>query len=52
MDPIRERVDAAVKKIAENGNFMIIFDLSLMQGVAYARPGDDLSSLVIKALGY
>lgn len=52
MDPIKERVDAAVKKIAENGNFMIIFDLSLMQGVAYARQGDDLSTLVIKALGY
>lgn len=52
LDPIKERVDAAVKKIAENGNFMIIFDLSMMQGVAYAKPGDDLSGYVIKALGY
>lgn len=52
MDPIKERVDAAIKKIAENGDFMIIFDTSAMQGVAYSRPGDDLSGVVIKALGY
>ncbi len=52
LNPLKERVDAAIKKIAENGNFMIIFDTSLMQGVAYAREGDDLSGLVIKALGY
>lgn len=52
LNPLKERVDAAIKKIAENGNFMIIFDASLMQGVAYAREGDDLSGLVIKALGY
>ena len=52
LNPLKERVDAAIKKIAENGNFMIIFDISLMQGVAYAKDGDDLSGLVIKALGY
>ena len=52
LDPIKERVDAAIKKIAENGNFMIIFDISIMQGVAYAKEGDDLSAYVIKALGY
>ncbi|MBO5699993.1 MAG: OmpH family outer membrane protein [Bacteroidales bacterium] len=52
LNPLKERVDAAIKKIAENGNFMIIFDTSLMQGVAYARESDDLSGLVIKALGY
>lgn len=52
LNPLKERVDAAIKKIAENGNFMIIFDISLMQGVAYAKDSDDLSGLVIKALGY
>ena len=52
LNPLKERVDAAIKKIAENGNFMIIFDTSLMQGVAYAKESDDLSGLVIKALGY
>jgi len=52
LDPIMERVNAAVKKIAENDNFMIIFDTALLQGVAYARPSDDLSQAVIKVLGY
>ena len=52
MGPVKARVDAAVKKIAENGNFMIIFDTAVMQGVAYARSSDDLSALVIKELGY
>ena len=52
LNPLKERVDAAVKKIAENGNFMIIFDVSMMQGVAYTNVNDDLSGLVIKALGY
>ncbi len=52
MGPIRERVDNAIAKIAEKGNFMIIFDLSVMQGVAYRNPADDLSGMVIEALGY
>ena len=52
LNPLKERVDAAIKKIAENGNFMIIFDTSIMQGVAYAKESDDLSGLVIRALGY
>ena len=52
LNPLKDRVDAAIKKIAENGNFMIIFDASLMQGVVYAKESDDLSNLVIKALGY
>ncbi len=52
LGPIRERVDAAVDKIASGGNFMIIFDIAMMQGVAWANAEDDLSPLVIKALGY
>ena len=52
LNPLKERVDAAVKKIADNGNFMIIFDVSIMQGVAYANESDDLSGLVLRALGY
>ena len=52
LNPLKERVDAAIKKIAENGNFMIIFDTSIMQGIAYAKESDDLSGLVIRALGY
>lgn len=52
LNPIKERVDAAVNKIAESGNFMIIFDISMMQGIAWVNMEDDLSGLVIKALGY
>ena len=50
MDPIRERVDAAVKKIAENGNFMIIFDLAILQGVVYDNPKYDLSARVLEEI--
>ncbi len=52
LDPIKERVDAAVRKVAEKGDFMIILDVAMMQGVAYSRPSDDLSTAVIEALGY
>lgn len=52
MGPVKARVDAAVKKIAEKGDFMIIFDTAVMQGIAYTRSSDDLSTLVIKELGY
>ena len=31
---------------------MILFDVAAMQGVAYKNVNDDLSPLVIKALGY
>ncbi len=51
MNPIKERVDAAINKVAQSGNFMIIFDVSTMQGVAWTNPQDDLSAIVIKALG-
>ena len=51
MNPIKERVDAAINKVAHSGNYMIIFDISSMQGVAWTNPQDDLSGVVIKALG-
>lgn len=52
MDPIKERVDSAINKIAASGDFMIIFDTASLQGVAYVNEKDDLSNYVIKALGY
>ena len=52
LDPIREKVDAAISKGAEKGNYMVILDLASMQGVAYSNPSYDLSAEVIKALGY
>lgn len=52
LNPIKEKVQLAIDKVAKNGNFMLIFDLAAMQGVAYSNAGDDLSGLVVKTLGY
>lgn len=47
LNPIKERVDSAVKKIAQTGGYMLIIDLSIMQGVIYDDPKYDLSQKVI-----
>ncbi len=52
LDPIRKKVDAAIGKVASDGGYMMLFDVAAMQGVAYKNENDDLSHLVIKALGY
>lgn len=51
LSPIKEKVQAAIDKIAKDGDFMIIFDLAAMQGVAYYAPGDNLNPYVLKLLG-
>lgn len=51
LNPIREKVQKAIEKVAQNGNYMILFDIAAMQGgVAYANPSSDLSQIVIKEL--
>lgn len=52
LNPIKTKVQQAIDKIAKEGNFMLIFDLAAMQGVAYASESDNLSGMVIKVLGY
>ena len=52
LDPIKDKVNAAIEKVASNGGYMILFDVAAMQGVAYKDADADLSQLVIKALGY
>ena len=52
LDPIKNKVNAAIEKVASSGGYMILFDVAAMQGVAYKNENDDLSLLVIKALGY
>lgn len=52
LDPIKDKVNAAIEKVASSGGYMILFDVAAMQGVAYKNVNDDLSPLVIKALGY
>lgn len=50
LGPIREKVQRAIDKVAESGKYMIIFDISALQGVVYADSASDLSEQVIKAL--
>ena len=52
LGPIMEKVDAAVAKVAKNGNYAVILDVASMQGVAYKNVQYDLSDAVIKELGY
>ncbi len=51
LTPIKEKVQAAIDKIAKDGDFMIIFDLAAMQGVAYYAPGDNLNPYILDLLG-
>ena len=48
LEPIRKKVQKAIDKVAASGNYMIIFDVAMMQGVAYTNEAADLSTLVIK----
>ena len=52
LEPIKNKVNAAIEMVASSGGYMILFDIAVMQGVAYSNDRDDLSPLVIKALGY
>ena len=52
LDPIKEKVDEAIVKVAQKGGYMVILDLASMQGVAFSDPAYDLSGEVIKVLGY
>ena len=52
LNPIKEKVEAAVKALAQGGGYMIVFDVASMQGVAYKDEACDLSGIVIKYLGY
>ena len=52
LDPIKEKVDEAIAKVAQKGGYMVILDLASMQGVAFSDPAYDLSGEVIKVLGY
>lgn len=49
--PIKDKVQQAIDKIAKDENFMIIFDVAIMQGVVYDNPQYDLSSRVLEQLG-
>ena len=52
MQPVMEKMDAAIAKVARDGGYMLVLDVASMQGVAYKNAQYDLSDAVIKALGY
>jgi outer membrane protein len=52
MQPIMEKVDAAIEKVARGGGFALVLDVASIQGVAYKNEQYDLSDAVIKALEY
>ena len=52
MQPIMEKVDAAIAKVARDGGYMMVLDVASMQGVAYKNAQYDLSDAVLRALGY
>lgn len=52
LNPVREKVDAAVAEVAGKGGYILILDIASMSGVAYRNASADLSGEVIRILGY
>jgi outer membrane protein len=50
LNPIKAKVDAAVRKVAQKYGYSMIIDLSAVQGVVYHNEADDLSLEVIRNL--
>ena len=50
LNPIKEKVDAAVKKVAKERGLSLIIDVSVQQGVVYQDPEHDLSMEIVKNL--
>lgn len=51
LDPIKAKVDEAVKKVVAEGGYMLLLDVAVLQGVAYRNEAYDLSAKVIANLG-
>src|SRR5574344_291750 len=50
LGPVRDKVQKAINAVAQEGDFMIIFDVSSLKGVVYTNAESDLSSVVISRL--
>lgn len=51
LNPVKSRVQQAIDRVAKEGNYMLIFDIAAMQGIAYSNDADNLSGLVLKTMG-
>jgi len=47
LKPIKDKMDLAIKKVAEMNNFSIIIDVAVTSGIVYKAPSADLSQQVI-----
>ncbi len=52
MQPIQEEVYNAVKKVAEEKGYQVIFDRASSQSIVFASPRIDVSNEVLAKLGY
>lgn len=50
LSPIKERVQAAIVRVAKSGGYMMIVDIASQSGVIYTNSQYDLSQEVIKVL--
>lgn len=52
MKPIQDEVFNAVKEVASDGGYSVIYDKSSAMNIVYAAPALDVSELVVEKLGY
>ncbi len=52
VQPIQDEIYSAVKEIAADGNYAVIFDTSAGMNMLYTDPRYDLSDEVLEKLGY
>ncbi|MDR2534329.1 MAG: OmpH family outer membrane protein [Tannerellaceae bacterium] len=52
MKPIEDEIYAAVKEIAESGNYQAVIDRPSAVSIIYASPRIDISNEVLRKLGY
>lgn len=50
--PIQDQVDNAIKELANEGGYAVIFDSSVSQNILYTNPRYDKSEEVLQKLGY
>ncbi len=50
--PIQDEVFNAVKELAQEGNYDVIYDKTSAMDVIYSKPSLDISELVVEKLGY
>ncbi len=50
LTPVKDRVQAAIEKVAVEGGIILVFDIATAQGIIYNNPANDLTPRVLKKL--